>query len=63
MRCPSEASALEAKTPALAYLAVPAGLRRESGAPFHVVQAKQVGASREEVVSAILMGLPAAGPR
>ena len=57
----SEASALEAKTQALAYLAVLAALRMESGIAFHVVQAKQAGASREEVVSAILVGLPAAG--
>ena len=57
----SEASALDAKTQALAYLAVLAALRMESGIPFHVVQAKQAGASREEVVSAILVGLPAAG--
>lgn len=57
----SEASALDAKTQALAYLAVLAALRMESGIPFHVVQAKQAGASRDEVVSAILVGLPAAG--
>ena len=57
----SEASALDAKTQALAYLAVLAALRMESGIPFHVVQAKQAGASREEVVSAVLVGLPAAG--
>jgi alkylhydroperoxidase/carboxymuconolactone decarboxylase family protein YurZ len=57
----SEASALDARTQALAYLAVLAALRMESGIPFHVVQAKQAGASREEVVSAILVGLPAAG--
>lgn len=57
----SEASALDAKTRALAYLAVLAALRMESGIPFHVAQAKQAGASRDEVVSAILVGLPAAG--
>src|SRR5512134_1743673 len=56
-----EASALDAKTQALAYLAVLAALRMESGVPFHVVHAKQAGASRDEVVSAILVGLPAAG--
>ena len=33
----------------------------ESGVPFHVGLAKQAGASREEVISAILVGLPAAG--
>jgi alkylhydroperoxidase/carboxymuconolactone decarboxylase family protein YurZ len=55
------ASALDRKTSALAYLAVLAVLRLESGIPFHVQTAKQAGASREEVISAILVGLPAAG--
>lgn len=56
-----EASALDAKTQALAYLAVLAAARLESGVPFHVAQAREAGASREEVVSAILVGLPAVG--
>jgi alkylhydroperoxidase/carboxymuconolactone decarboxylase family protein YurZ len=55
------ASALDEKTAALAYLAVLAALRLESGVPFHVQSARQAGASREEVISAILIGLPAAG--
>jgi len=55
------ASALDKKTAALAYLAVLAALRLESGVPFHVQSAKQAGATREEVLSAILIGLPAAG--
>ena len=55
------AGALGEKTRALAYLAVLAALRLESGVPFHVVSAKRAGASREEVISAILVGLPAAG--
>jgi alkylhydroperoxidase/carboxymuconolactone decarboxylase family protein YurZ len=55
------ASALDKKTEELAYLAVLAALRMESGVPFHVRSARQVGASRAEVVSAILVGLPAAG--
>ena len=57
----AQASALDAKTAALAYLAVLAALRMESGIPFHVQSAKQAGASRDEVISAILVGLPAAG--
>ena len=56
-----EASALDGKTQALAYLAVLAALRLESGVPFHVAHAKEAGASRDEVVSAILVGLPAVG--
>ena len=59
----SKASALDKKTAALAYLAVLAALELESGIPFHVQTAKQAGASREEVISAILVGLPAAGHR
>jgi alkylhydroperoxidase/carboxymuconolactone decarboxylase family protein YurZ len=55
------ASALDAKTAALAYLAVLSALRLESGVPFHVQLAKRAGATRAEVVSAILIGLPAAG--
>ena len=57
----ANASALDKKTSALAYLAVLAALRMESGVPFHVQYAKQSGASREEVISAILVGLPATG--
>ena len=57
----ANASALDGKTAALAYLAVLAALRLESGVPFHVQQAKQRGASRDEVISAILVGLPAVG--
>lgn len=56
-----EASALDKKTEELAYIAVLAALRMESGIPFHVQSAKQAGASRGEVVSAVLLGLPAAG--
>ena len=57
----SNASALDKKTGALAYLAVLAVLHLESGIPFHVQMAKQLGASRDEIISAILVGLPAAG--
>lgn len=57
----AQASALDKKTEELAYLAVLAALRMESGIPFHVLTAKQAGASHSEVISAILVGLPAAG--
>jgi alkylhydroperoxidase/carboxymuconolactone decarboxylase family protein YurZ len=57
----SSANALDPKTAALAYLAVLAALGLDSGVPFHVRSAKNTGASREEVISAILVGLPAAG--
>jgi len=57
----AEASALDDKTRVLAYLAVLAALRLESGIPFHVRAAKAAGATREEVIGAILVGLTAAG--
>jgi alkylhydroperoxidase/carboxymuconolactone decarboxylase family protein YurZ len=57
----AEASALDNKTRELAYLAVLAALNRTSGIPFHVASLKERGAAREEVISAILVGLPAAG--
>ena len=55
------ASALDDKTAALAYLAVIAAARLESGLPFHVKMAKMHGATRDEVISAVLIGLPAVG--
>lgn len=57
----AKASALDKKTSALAYLAVLAAQRLESRIPFHVQVAKDSGASRDEVISAILVGLPATG--
>lgn len=55
------ASALDKKTEELAYLAVLAATGNTSGIPFHVLSAKSHGASRAEVLSAVLLGLPAAG--
>ncbi len=55
------ATALDQKTLSLAYLAVLAALRLVDGVPVHVAIAKEAGASREEIVRAILVGLPAAG--
>ena len=55
------ASALDKKTEVLAYVAVLSALRMESGIPFHVMMAKSAGASRDEVISAVLVGLPAVG--
>lgn len=55
------ATALDPKTTALAYLAVLAAARLESGVPFHVRLARQAGATRDEVISAVLIGLPAVG--
>ncbi|MDQ7991403.1 MAG: carboxymuconolactone decarboxylase family protein [Propionicimonas sp.] len=59
----AEASALDPRTEELAYLAVLAAAGMESGLPFHVAAAVRAGATREEVVSALLVGLPAVGQR
>ena len=56
-----KASALDKKTEELAYLSVLAALGRINGIPFHVKTAKDSGATRNEVISAILVGLPASG--
>jgi alkylhydroperoxidase/carboxymuconolactone decarboxylase family protein YurZ len=55
------ASKLDKKTEELAYLAVLAAVRLESGIAFHVKMAKSHGASRDEIISSILVGLPAVG--
>ena len=56
-----KASALDRKTEELAYIAVLAAARLETGISFHVRSAKQLGATREEIISAVLIGLPAVG--
>ncbi|NFA43481.1 carboxymuconolactone decarboxylase family protein [Clostridium botulinum] len=56
-----EVCALDKKTEHLSYIAVMAAMRLVGGISFHVQMAKKVGATREEVISAILIGLPAAG--
>ena len=55
------ASALDAKTEELVYIGILAAARMEGGLPFHVSHAKSLGATREEIISAILVGLPAVG--
>ncbi|MDT0089996.1 carboxymuconolactone decarboxylase family protein [Listeria marthii] len=55
------ASKLDKKTEELAYIAVLSATRLESGLPFHVKMAKLNGATRDEIISAILVGLPAVG--
>ncbi|MDR1230559.1 MAG: carboxymuconolactone decarboxylase family protein [Spirochaetaceae bacterium] len=56
-----KANKLDQKTKDLAYLAVLAATRLESGIPFHVKMAKLHGATREEIIGSILVGLPAVG--
>lgn len=55
------ANKLDEKTKELAYIAVMAAVRLESGLPFHVKMAKSRGATREEIIGSILVGLPAVG--
>lgn len=57
----SKANKLDAKTNEIAYLAVLAATKTHSGLPYHVKNAKNHGATREEVASAILIGLPVVG--
>lgn len=54
-------SKLDPKTEELSYIAVLASSRLEGGIPFHVKHAKSLGATREEIISAVLVGLPAVG--
>ena len=54
-------SKLDSKTEELAYIAVLASARLEGGLPFHVKHAKSLGATRDEIISAVLVGLPAVG--
>jgi alkylhydroperoxidase/carboxymuconolactone decarboxylase family protein YurZ len=61
VRALDETSALDPKTEALAYLAVLAVQRLEGGVALHTTLAKHAGATRDEVISAVLVGLPAAG--
>lgn len=56
-----KASNLDKKTEEIAYLAVLSSNGMLSGISFHVKMAKLNGASREEIISAILVGLPAVG--
>ena len=57
----SQSSALDAKTHELAYLSVLAAVGMAGGMGFHVKSLKGLGATREEIVSAVLVGLPAVG--
>lgn len=57
----AQADALDPKTQELAYIAVLAAARLHTGLPFHVAQAKARGATRAEIVCAVLTGLPAVG--
>ena len=53
--------ALEAKTKQLVYIAAAAAAGHVRGVAPHVERAKALGASRQEVLEALLLTLPAAG--
>jgi alkylhydroperoxidase/carboxymuconolactone decarboxylase family protein YurZ len=53
--------ALDPKTTQLAYIAVLSAVNLNSGLPYHVNLAKQQGATRDEVMNAVLIGLSAVG--
>lgn len=57
----SGSSALDAKTHNIAYISVLSALGRVNGIPFRVKAAKRLGATRDEIISAVLVGLPPAG--
>jgi alkylhydroperoxidase/carboxymuconolactone decarboxylase family protein YurZ len=59
----AEESALDPKTNHLAYLAVLSSAGMTGGLDFHVGLAKQAGATDEEIRSAALVGMQAAGLR
>ena len=59
----TEHSALEPKIVELAYLAVPTALGLERGIAFHTAEARKLGVLRNEVRSAVLIGLPTLGNR
>lgn len=54
-------SKLDSKTEELVYIGILASIRMNSGLTFHVKHAKSLGATREEIISAILAGIPAVG--
>ena len=56
-----KSSALDRKTHELAYISVLSATRIIGGLVYHVKSAKNLGASRDEVKSAVLVGLSAVG--
>lgn len=57
----SEKSALDKKTHELAYISVLVSTKMYGGLPFHINQAKEHGATIDEIRSAILVPLPIMG--
>lgn len=57
----SKESVLDPKTQELAYIAVLAATKMYSGLDFHIKSAIELKASKEEIKSAVLVGLPVVG--
>lgn len=57
----SKANVLDGKTTSLIYISILAVLGLENGLPFHIDQAKKNGATKEEIIHAVLLGLAPAG--
>lgn len=57
----SEKSALDRKHHELAYISVLVTAKMYDGLTFHINQAKELGATEEEIRSAILVPLPIVG--
>lgn len=53
--------ALDDKTKELCYISAMAAARLPGGIPFHIKAAQEAGATRAEVTSALISGLPAVG--
>ncbi len=57
----SEKSALDKKTHELAYIAALVSTKMYGGLPFHIHQAMEYGASKDEIKSAMLVPMPIVG--
>jgi alkylhydroperoxidase/carboxymuconolactone decarboxylase family protein YurZ len=56
-----KAISLDNKVKELSYISVLAATGLKNGLPFHVSLAKSQGATRDEIISSVLLGLPAVG--
>ena len=57
----SEKSALDQKTHEFAYIAVLVSTKMYGGLPFHIHRATELGASKDEIKSAMLVSMPIVG--
>lgn len=57
----NETSSLEPKVQELAYIAVLVAMKMYDGLPFHMKHAKELGSTKEEIKSAMLVSMPLVG--